>query len=81
MADFPGVREVAAVEVEVRPGVTVIAAFYVSDADLPDDALADHAAARLARYKQPRLFRRVEALPRGANNKIARRVLRDGFRA
>ncbi len=79
MADFPGVREVAAVEVEVRPGVTVIAAFYVADHDLPEDALADHAAARLARYKQPRLFQRIEALPRGANNKIARRVLREGF--
>jgi acyl-coenzyme A synthetase/AMP-(fatty) acid ligase len=79
MADFPGVREVAAVEVEVRPGVTVIAAFYVADTDLPEEMLADHAAARLARYKQPRLFRRIEALPRGANNKVARRVLRDGF--
>ncbi len=72
----PAIRASAAVAVEVRPDVFVIGAFYESDTE-PDEAeLAAHCAARLARYKQPRLFRRVAALPRNANGKIARKALR-----
>jgi acyl-CoA synthetase (AMP-forming)/AMP-acid ligase II len=40
-------------------------------------ALAAHAAAVLARHKQPRLYVPVPALPRGSNGKILRRPLRD----
>jgi acyl-coenzyme A synthetase/AMP-(fatty) acid ligase len=31
---------------------------------------------RLARFRQPRLYRHIAELPRGANNKILRRALR-----
>ncbi len=79
IAGFPGLQEVAAAEVAVRPSVTVIACFYTSDRDLDEAALAAHAASRLARYKQPRLFLRVEALPKNANNKVLRRVLRQDW--
>jgi len=75
---FPGVQESAAVELPVRTGVSVIGLFYVPKATAPDeDALTAHASATLARYKQPRLFIAVEALPRGANNKLNRRLLRE----
>lgn len=78
----PGITECAVCEVEVKPDVTVIAAFYVA-AD-PDDLpvehdLAAHAAKSLARYKAPRLYCRVEVLPRGPNNKLARRKLREAY--
>jgi acyl-coenzyme A synthetase/AMP-(fatty) acid ligase len=73
----PGVREAAAVELAVRPGVTVIAAFYVPEGAPPDDAaLAAHCAACLAAYKTPRVFRAVPALPRDANGKLRRATLR-----
>ena len=73
----PGVREAAAVEVEVRPGVSVVAAFYVPEGAAPEEGdLAEHCAGLLASYKRPRLFRAVESLPRGANGKIRRRPLR-----
>ncbi|MBK5925796.1 benzoate--CoA ligase [Rhodobaculum claviforme] len=75
----PAIQDAAACEVEVAPGVRVIAAFYVAQAEIPEATLAAFAAERLARYKQPRIWRRVPALPRGANNKLSRRVLRDGF--
>jgi acyl-coenzyme A synthetase/AMP-(fatty) acid ligase len=75
----PEIRESAACEVAVKADVTVIAAFYVAERDLPEDALQAFAAERLARYKQPRIYRRVAALPRGPNNKLARRALRAGF--
>ncbi len=76
MAAFPGLGPCAAAEVEVRPGTTVIALFHEGP---PADAaaLAAHAAAHLARYKQPRLFVRLPALPRNPNGKLLRRPLRD----
>ncbi len=76
MATFPGLLEAAVTEVEVRPGVTVIGCFYTAEAPLDETALAAHAAAHLARYKQPRMFRHLAALPRGANAKLNRRMLR-----
>lgn len=77
MARFPGLNEAVVTEVEVRPGVTVIACFYTAAAPLDEAALAAHAESHLARYKQPRVFRHLPALPRGANAKLNRRALRD----
>lgn len=74
-------HETAAVEVTVKTGVSVIACFYTADAELSEQDLTEHAAGNLARYKQPRLFIRVPALPRGANNKLLRRALRQGYEA
>ncbi|TGD45152.1 benzoate--CoA ligase [Pseudotabrizicola sediminis] len=76
MARFPELLEAAVTEVEVRPGVTVIACFYTAAIALDDAALAAHAEAHLARYKQPRVFHHLPALPRGANAKLNRRALR-----
>ena len=75
----PGITDCAAVEVSIKPDVTVIAAFYTATTALPETELAAHAEANLARYKQPRLFVHRDDLPRGANNKLLRRALRDGF--
>ena len=75
MATCPGLADCAVTEVEVKPGVSVIACFYTSDAPPSDAALAAHAEAHLARWKQPRLWCRIDALPRSANNKVNRRAL------
>ncbi len=73
----PGVAESAAVELPVREGVSVIALAYAPQgADPGEDALQAHAQAHLARYKQPRLYRAMSALPRAANDKLDRRRLR-----
>ncbi|QYK40751.1 MAG: acyl--CoA ligase [Paracoccaceae bacterium] len=76
-AGFPGLAEAAAVEHAVRPGVSVIALAYSGLAPLDETALETHLAQRLARYKQPRLFRHLPALPRTANGKLNRRAVRD----
>lgn len=73
MATCPGVEDVAVTEVEVRDGVRVIGCFFSGSAELA--ALEGHAVAELARWKQPRLFHRLDALPRSANNKLNRRAL------
>jgi 4-hydroxybenzoate-CoA ligase len=75
LLEHPAVTEAAAVAREVKEGVALIAAFYVG-AELPEDELAAHCAARLARYKCPRSFHRVEALPHGPTGKLLRRELR-----
>ena len=74
----PAITDCAAVEHEVRPDVRVIALYYTAEHPLPEEELARHAAASLARYKQPRLFRHLPALPRGSNGKILRKALRGG---
>jgi acyl-coenzyme A synthetase/AMP-(fatty) acid ligase len=76
-AGFPGLAEAAAVEHQVRAGVSVIALAYTGPAPVDEAALAAHVAQRLARYKQPRAFRHLPALPRTANGKLNRRALRD----
>lgn len=75
----PLVNECAATEIKIKHDVCVIAAFYTS-ADVLDEAqLTAFCAEILAGYKRPRLFVRVETLPRGANNKLLRRVLRQDW--
>lgn len=79
MLTFPGLHEAAAAEVPVKSSVTVIACFYLSDAPLDEAELQAHAARHLARYKQPRIYVRLDALPRGPNNKLSRRRLRQDW--
>ena len=79
IARFPGITAVGAVEVSVKQDTTVIAAFYTAPAPLDDARLRDYARANLARYKQPRMFIHMDALPMGANGKLMRRRLRQQF--
>ena len=58
------------------PGARVLACLYVANLLLDEAALSAYAEARLARWKQPRLWRRVPALPRTANHKLDRGALR-----
>ena len=71
-----GILQAAAAEVEIREGVTVIAGFYVGP-DTLEDALVKICKQVLAKYKRPRMFVKINALPLGANNKIQRKVLRN----
>ena len=72
---------VTVTEVEVKPGTTVIAAFYTAPDPIAEAVLMAHAERTLARYKQPRLFIHVDALPVGGNGKLSRRRLRAAFEA
>lgn len=77
----PGITSVAVAEVAVKNDTLVIAAFYTGPAPLDDAALHAYVNDKLARYKQPRLFIHLPALPMGANGKILRRALRDQYKA
>ena len=78
---YPNIGDIAVTEVEVRPHVSVIAAFYTGSVDLDHDAVNRFVKTRLARYKQPRLYVHISRLPTGPNNKILRHKLRDYYRA
>lgn len=75
----PGILESAAVEIAVKADANVIAAFYVAETTVDEQALERFAADRLARYKCPRLYRRIDALPKGPNGKLLRRHLRKHY--
>ncbi|MCT4556112.1 MAG: acyl--CoA ligase [Pelagimonas sp.] len=77
LATLPGIAEVAVTDVAVKSDVRVIAAFYTGPEALDPEMLKTQAAARLARYKCPRAFVHVPALPRNPNGKILRKALRD----
>jgi acyl-coenzyme A synthetase/AMP-(fatty) acid ligase len=78
---FPGIGAVAVTDVALKDQVRVIACFYTAEAEIEADRLEAFAAERLARWKQPRLYIRTEALPTGPNGKLARRRLRDDWEA
>ena len=77
LTSHPIITEAAACAVQVRTGVFIIAGFYVATDVIDEAELFDFAAARLATYKMPRLLIARKTLPRGANNKLLRKVLRD----
>src|SRR5690606_10903099 len=78
LASHPGAGDVAVTELAVGAGSSIIAAFWTGDA-VADDLRA-MAEARLARYKQPRDYIRLDALPRTPTGKINRRALRESHR-
>jgi acyl-coenzyme A synthetase/AMP-(fatty) acid ligase len=77
MSHHPGVQEVAVVGLDVDPTKTLVALAVLPREDAPpsEASLREYAEAHLAGYKQPHLYRFVDALPRTRNGKIQRRVL------
>ncbi|MFW5642227.1 MAG: class I adenylate-forming enzyme family protein, partial [Roseicyclus sp.] len=71
----PGVEDCAALALSPKPDTTIIALAFVGPAEAAD--LGAVAEARLARYKQPRAYIPLPALPRSANGKLDRRALPD----
>jgi len=78
LAADPQVQEVAVTAVPARNGISLITAFVVpSDpAAFDADRLAAHAAAHLAEYKRPKVYREIESLPRTPSGKVRRSTLR-----
>ncbi len=73
---FEGLTGLAVTDVEVKQDVRVIACFYTAEREIDEQALKAYAEARLAAYKRPKLYRRIDDLPLGPNGKIRRTALR-----
>lgn len=77
----PGITQAAVTDIEVKRDARVIMAFYTAPAPLAEAELKAYVEDRLAAYKRPRGFFRLEALPTGANGKLLRRELRAIYEA
>ncbi len=77
LAPFPGLRDIAACTVEIKADTVVLAFAYTADVAIEETALAAFAEERLARYKQPRVYAQLDALPRSTNGKVIRKALPD----
>ena len=75
LAACPGVAEVAVAEVTVKAGTSVIAAFYTASEPVAEARLGAFASSRLARYKCPKIWVLLDAIPRTATGKTDRRAL------
>jgi len=77
IAEHPGVAEAAVAQIEARAGVEIIAAFVVCAPGeaVSAETLDAHAEERLARYKRPREYIFIDALPRTPNGKLRRAAL------
>lgn len=84
LASHPAVLEAAVVGVPDPAFGEAVFAYVVPRPGAPaptPEALGEHCNARIARYKRPRHFRFVEALPRNATGKVLKPRLRDQARA
>jgi long-chain acyl-CoA synthetase len=78
LMQLPGISEIAVVGLPDDYWGERLVAFVVASEDrFPDEQMSDYCAQNLSSYKRPREFRWVDALPRNANGKILKRVLRD----
>ena len=75
VAAAPGVTACGVTEVELAAGKRIIVAFYTGREAADENELHAHAAAHLARYKQPRAYVHLPLLPFGPNGKLVRRRL------
>lgn len=81
IAAHPDIQEVAATDVAIKSDTKVIAVFFSAHKVLKQQDLSAFASQRLARYKTPKIFIQMDALPRGANGKLSRKALRKSFEA
>jgi acyl-coenzyme A synthetase/AMP-(fatty) acid ligase len=80
-SECSNIAECAAVAVQVKEGVSVIALFYTSAVNIQPETFEKEAERCLADYKRPRLYVPVEELPRNKNGKLDRKMLRNTYEA
>ena len=71
----PGITAIGARDIEIKTDTRIIVAFYTGPKALDPEDLTAFAAARLARYKQPRAYVHLPELPTGGNGKLLRSAL------
>jgi 2-furoate---CoA ligase len=78
-AGHPALREVCVIGIpDSKWGEMVVACVVLAKPDTPCSTLDAHlTAGPLARFKRPRAYLRVQALPRNAANKVLRKSLRE----
>jgi long-chain acyl-CoA synthetase len=78
LLEHPGVREAAVVGVPDERSGEAVTAFVVVDDGVSVADVQQHAATRLARFKQPQVVQLVASLPHSASGQVARGRLEQG---
>ena len=73
---FHDIFEVAVIGVPHEEWGETVKAVYAAKAPIEEQKLKDYLTEHLAKYKVPRLFEQVEALPRNASGKILKQQLK-----
>ncbi|MDU9006397.1 class I adenylate-forming enzyme family protein [Sedimentitalea todarodis] len=81
LTGHPGVTQVGVTDIEIKTDTRIIVAFYTGPAPLDEETLESYVGSKLARYKQPRAYVHLPALPASANGKLLRRALPAYFEA
>lgn len=81
LTGHPGITQVGVTDIEIKQDTRIIVAFYTGPAPLDELALESYVRSKLARYKQPRAYVHLPALPASANGKLLRRALPAYFEA
>jgi len=76
LLSFEGIFEAAVVGVPHPQWGETVKAVYSAKQDIDEEALKDYLEGQLAKYKIPRIFEKVEALPRNASGKILKQSLK-----
>jgi acyl-coenzyme A synthetase/AMP-(fatty) acid ligase len=78
--NLPTLAACAATQVEPTPGTTILALFYEAPCEIEPSTLQECAEKTLARWKQPRHYQRLDALPRTGTGKLIRKALAARYR-
>jgi O-succinylbenzoic acid--CoA ligase len=76
LTGHPDVVEAGVIGVHDERWGQVPVAFLVAKREIPEEELSDYCQTRLAKYKIPKRFFTIPALPRNASNKLLRRELK-----
>lgn len=79
--DLPSLTACAATQVEPTPGTTILALFYEAPCEIEVSTLQECAEKTLARWKQPRHYQRLDALPRTASTTGTGKLIRKALAA
>lgn len=72
----PDIDAVAVTDIEIKPDTFIITAFFTGPRDITPDEMAEFCNTRLARYKHPRAYVRMDSLPTNPNGKLSRQALK-----
>ena len=68
------------VNLEIKKDTNVIAVIFTSEANLFEEELRKHIEERLADYKKPRVYIKVNTIPTVNNGKISRKKLSETYK-
>ncbi|WP_341301563.1 long-chain-fatty-acid--CoA ligase [Lysinibacillus sp. FSL H8-0500] len=77
LLSYEGIFEVAVIGVPHPQWGETVKAVYATKQDIEENALKAYLEGYLAKYKVPRIFEKVEALPRNASGKILKQSLKE----